>query len=171
MKRFLVGMIVGVIAVPICLFAYFAGGFAPVATSAAPMPMEKMLAKWALHARVDREMPKSSPIAGDASNYAAGARIYRSNCAVCHGLPGQPESNIARGMFPDSPQLFQHGVTDDPPGETYWKVTNGIRLTGMPGFSKTLSEAERWQVSLMLADADKLPQAVKDSLAAALLAQ
>jgi hypothetical protein len=69
-------------------------------------------------------------------------------------------------MFPYPPQLFKHGVTDDPPGETYWKVANGIRLTGMPGFKGTRSETELWQVSLLLADADKLPQSVKDALAA-----
>jgi mono/diheme cytochrome c family protein len=49
------------------------------------------------------------------------------------------------------------GVTDDPVGETYWKVKNGIRLTGMPGFSDSLSDAALWQVSLLLLQADKLP--------------
>jgi thiosulfate dehydrogenase len=57
-------------------------------------------------------------------------------------------------------------VTDDPPGETYWKVAGGIRMTGMPGFDKSLSTTQMWQVSLLLANADKLPQPVKDSLAA-----
>ena len=56
------------------------------------------------------------------------------------------------------------GVTDDPPGETYWKVSGGIRMTGMPGFEKTLSTTQMWQVSLLLANADKLPQAAKDGL-------
>jgi len=52
------------------------------------------------------------------------------------------------------------GVTDDPPGETYWKVANGIRLTGMPSYKGILSETEMWQVSLLLANADKpLPPA------------
>ena len=171
MKGFLFGLIFGLAAVSICLFAYFATGFAPVATSAAPMPLERMLAKLALHARIGREMPKSAPIAANESNYAAGAQIYRSNCAICHGLPGQPETNISKGMFPHVPQLFKHGVTDDPPGETYWKVSNGIRLTGMPGFKNTLSHTELWQVSLLLADADKLPQTVKDGLAAKLSIQ
>jgi mono/diheme cytochrome c family protein len=52
-------------------------------------------------------------------------------------------------------------VTDDPPGETYWKAANGIRLTGMPGFMGSLSDTQLWQVSLMLANADKLPAAAK----------
>jgi len=49
------------------------------------------------------------------------------------------------------------GVTDDDVGETYWKVKNGIRLTGMPGYVSSLSENEMWQVSLLLLHADKLP--------------
>ena len=171
MKGFLFGLIFGLVAVAVCLFAYFAIGAAPVATAADPMPFERTLAKLALHARIGREMPKNAPVTASETNYAAGAQIYRSNCAVCHGLPGQPETNISKGMFPHVPQLFKHGVTDDPVGETYWKVSNGIRLTGMPGFKGTLSDAELWQVSLMLADADKLPQTVKDSLAAKLTLQ
>jgi mono/diheme cytochrome c family protein len=56
-------------------------------------------------------------------------------------------------------------VTDDEPGETYWKVANGIRLTGMPGFNQQLSTTEMWQVSLLLANADKLSEPVKTILA------
>jgi mono/diheme cytochrome c family protein len=70
-------------------------------------------------------------------------------------------------MYPRPPQLFQgKGVTDDEPGETYWKIFNGIRLTGMPGFSKTLSETQMWQMALLLANADKLPPAAKAALVA-----
>jgi mono/diheme cytochrome c family protein len=47
------------------------------------------------------------------------------------------------------------GVSDDPPGETYWKVDNGIRLTGMPAFKGVLTDAQIWQVSLLAASADK----------------
>ena len=96
----------------------------------------------------------------------AGAQLYRNDCAVCHGLPGQKQTPVAAGMFPKPPQLFNgHGVTDDPPGETYWKVANGIRLTGMPAYKQSVSEQQLWQVSLMLANADKLPDAAKQELA------
>ncbi len=37
-------------------------------------------------------------------------------------------------------------------------------MTGMPGFDMTLSTTEMWQVSLLLANADKLPKTAKDSL-------
>lgn len=53
------------------------------------------------------------------------------------------------------------GVSDDPPGETYWKVANGIRLSGMPAYKDVLNETQMWQVSLLLANADKpLPPSV-----------
>jgi thiosulfate dehydrogenase len=42
-------------------------------------------------------------------------------------------------------------------GVTYWKVSNGIRMTGMPGFGEMLTPTQMWQVSLLLASADKLP--------------
>ena len=56
-------------------------GLAPVATAAAPLPFEKQIATAALHARVNREAPKSSPIAPSDQVYLAGAQIYRANRA------------------------------------------------------------------------------------------
>ena len=122
--------------------------------------------KKALHATLDREMPKTVHIKADEADYLAGAKLYKDNCAVCHGLPGQPATAIARGMFPKPPELMQgKGVTDDEPGETYWKVVHGIRLTGMPGFRGSLTDTQSWQVSLLLANADKLPDSAKARLA------
>ena len=165
MGKFVFGLIVGLILLPLIVYFYFSTGIAPVAVTAPPMPFETMFAKMALHARMDKEVPKTVPIQADESNLAAGAQVYKDHCAVCHGLPGAPQTAIARGMFPKAPKLMEgKGVTDDPPGESYWKVAGGIRMTGMPGFSPSLSTTQMWQVSLLVANADKLPQPVKDSL-------
>lgn len=168
MRRFLFGLLIGVVAVPLAVYAYCAFGFAPVATAAPDMPFEKMLAKKALRARLEKEMPKDVPLPWDEANFTAGAQTYIQHCAVCHGLPGQPQTAIARGMYPKPPQLFKgKGVTDDPPGATYWRVANGIRLTGMPAFQQSLSQTQMWQVSILLANAGSLPQDVKNTLATA----
>jgi thiosulfate dehydrogenase len=167
----IVGVILGVIAVVLGVYLYFATGQAPVATSALPMPFEKKLAHQALNARVAREMQKNVPIQPDETNLAAGAKVYREHCAVCHGLPTQKETLIAAGMYPHPPKLLEgKGVTDDEPGESYWKVANGIRLTGMPGFRPALSETQMWKVSLLVANADKLSTAVHDALSKPLAA-
>jgi thiosulfate dehydrogenase len=166
MKGFLIGLIVGLIALPVVVYMYFASGSAPVATSAPPMPFERMLASRALHARLDKEMPKAAPpVSAEEAAYMAGAQVYKDHCAVCHGLPGLEQTAIAKGMFPKPPKLVEgKGVTDDAAGETYWKVSGGIRMTGMPGFEKSLTTTQMWEVSLLLANADKLPKTVTDSL-------
>lgn len=139
MKGFMTGVVVTLMCLAAGVYVYFARGFAPVATGAPPMPFEKKFARLALHARLEKEMPRTVPIEATEAHYLAGAQAYLEHCAVCHGLPGRPETAIARGEFPKPPQLFEgKGVTDDPPGETYWKTANGIRLTGMPGFEASL---------------------------------
>ncbi len=166
MRNFLIGLLIGVTIVPLGVLVYFLSGSAPVATSAPPMPFERVLANGALHATIGKEKPATVPIAADESNFLAGAQIYQEDCAVCHGVPGAEQNPIARGMFPKPPHLFRgKGVTDDEPQETYWKVANGIRLTGMPAFKQSLSESQLWQVSLLLANADKLSAPVKQALA------
>lgn len=165
MRNFVIGLIIGLILIPLGVVVYFTTGMAPVATNSEAMPLEKTLAQKALEARVEKEMPKTVPIQANEETYVAGAKVYDGNCAICHGLPNQPQTPIAKGMFPKPPQLFHgKGVTDDPPGETYWKVKNGIRLTGMPAFSPDLSDTQMWQVSLLLANADKISPAVKQLL-------
>jgi thiosulfate dehydrogenase len=165
LKSFLFGLVIGIVAVPLSVYFYFTSGRAPVATGDKPLPFEETLAKSALHAHIDREMPKSVPIPANDQTYMAGARIYDEYCGICHGYPGMEQSAIAKGEFPKPPHLFRgKGVTDDEPGETHWKVANGIRLTGMPAFKDTLNETQMWQVSLLLANADKIPDAVKQEL-------
>jgi len=167
MGRLLAGLILGLLVIPVGVCVYFITGVVPVATSAEAMPFEKRLASIALHAHVEKEAPKNAPFQADDAAYAAAAQLYRADCAVCHGLPDRPETPVAKGMFPHPPQLFVgHGVTDDPPGETNWKIANGIRLTGMPAYKASLSDQQMWQVALLLAtERDKLSAAVKQELA------
>ena len=167
--KFIAGLILGFLLVPFGVYLYVAGGSAPVATTDSDFPFEAFVARQALNARIKKDMPKNVPIQPNEANYLAGAELYKQDCAVCHGLPLAPKTAIATGMYPRSPLLFEgKGVTDDEPGESYWKVFNGIRLSGMPGFSKSLSETQMWQLALLVANADKLPTSAKAVLVAPL---
>lgn len=170
MKTFLIGLLLGLIALPVAAFAYLRLAHLPVAVADPPFPWEKQIVSVPLDARIEREMPKTTPIEASAANFEAGAQIYRRECAACHGLYGQP-SSFGPSMFPQAPQLWKAhrngivGVSDDPPGETYWKVANGIRLTGMPAYNKVLNETQMWQVTLLLANAGgSLPAHVLEEL-------
>lgn len=159
MGKFIFGVIIGLLIPAAIGYCYFRYGYAPVATSSAPMPFEKTMARMALKARISKEAPKNAPIQPTEDNLTSGAKTYMDNCAFCHGFLNQTATKAAKGMFPLPPQLLTKDemVTDDPVGVTYWKVKNGIRMTGMPGFGEMLSDNEIWQVSEMLGHADKLP--------------
>jgi thiosulfate dehydrogenase len=158
-KLFL-GFLLGIAAVAIGLFAYLKLGPLPVAVADAPLPFEKEIVKLPLGARIDRET-RTAPFGISEDVFESGAHIYRAQCASCHGTPGHDVA-YAKYMFPSAPQLWKKhgtqgvvGVSDDEPGETYWKVANGIRLSGMPAYTHVLSDAQMGQVSLLLKNADK----------------
>ena len=166
MKKFVFGLIVGLLLPVIGGYLYIKMGMMPVATAAAPLPMEEKIAKMALRTRMAKEPMQQSPVPADEPNMTQGAHTYVENCAFCHGFAGEKASFAAKGMFPLPPQLLSEDmVTDDPTGKIYWKVENGIRLTGMPGFKDMLTPTQMWQVSQMLQHADKLPDQTKAALA------
>jgi thiosulfate dehydrogenase len=166
-KKFFFGLILGLLIPAGAAYCYFRFGYAPMGTAAAPMPFEKTMARMALRAHIQKEAPKKdAPIPADEANLTAGAALFKENCAFCHGLPGQKATPAAKGMFPIPPQLWEKEemVTDDPVGTTYWKVSNGIRMTGMPAFGETLTATQVWQLSQLLAHADKLPAQAQAAL-------
>jgi mono/diheme cytochrome c family protein len=165
-KAFVIGILIGVVLVAAGAWLYFTTGWAPVAVADPPMLFEKKLAHSALNARIGKDPHTDpAPVPLSEATYLAGADVYKQNCAVCHGLPGEAQSAIGKGMFPKPPELFHGtGVTDDPAWETYWKAKNGIRLTGMPAFKASLDDTQIWQVSLLVANADKISAAVKATL-------
>jgi thiosulfate dehydrogenase len=165
LKGLILGILIGVLLVAGGVFFYFASGRAPVAVTAPEIPLEHKMAHMALDAYL-KKLPHPAPqVPADEKNLLEGARVYKQNCAVCHGLPGQTPSAIAEGMAPQPPQLFKGtGVTDDEEWESYWKAKGGIRMTGMPGFKGRLTETEIWQVAVLVKNADKISPAVRAEL-------
>jgi len=165
-KGILLGIVLGFVLVFVGAYMYFASGQAPVTTNSPEMPFERKVAKLALHAYLGKVPHPNPPVPSDEANLLPGPKVYKEDCAVCHGLLGEPHNAIGNGMFPKPPLLFRGvGVTDDETWETYTKVSGGIRMTGMPGFKDRLSDAQMWQVSVLLKTADKLPASVKTELA------
>lgn len=167
---FIFGAAVGIIViVPVSAYLFARLGGIAMATTSKPLPFEETFAHTALRASMGNAGAMQNPLPNDETNLLAGAQVYLRNCAVCHGSPGQSKTAIAQGEFPPPPQLFaaHEMVTHDPQGVTYWKVSHGIRLSGMPGFASALSDDQRWQVTILLANADKLPPAVARELSQA----
>jgi thiosulfate dehydrogenase len=168
LKGILLGIILGVLGVAAGVYWYFATGHAPVAVTAPEMPFERKFAKMGLNSYLNK-LPHPDPqVPADEKNLLEAAKVYKGNCAVCHGLPGMEKTAIAEGMAPKPPQLFKGmGVTDDEAWESYWKVENGIRMTGMPGFKDHLKETQIWQAVMLVKNADKITPAARAELTGA----
>jgi len=133
-----------------------------VAVNGPVIPFEELLAGTAVQARIAREAPAKAAFPPSEENLAAGAKIYREQCVECHGQSGGTPSVISKGMYPPPPQFFERKVMgNDPVGQNYWIVANGIRLTGMPGYRQALSEQQLWQVSQYLSNRGNLPDSAK----------
>ena len=88
--KFILGLLLGLVLVPLGIYLYLAGGSAPVATTDSDMPFERFFAHKILDARIARDMPKNVPLPANESNYLPGAELYKQHCAVYHGLPLAP---------------------------------------------------------------------------------
>jgi thiosulfate dehydrogenase len=164
-KAFVTGVLIGVLLLIGGAYYYFASGTAPAAAIDPPMPFEKQMASKSLNAHIDKAKIPAPPILADEENLLAGAKLYKDQCAGCHGLPNQPPPTIADNMYPHATLLFKgKGVTDDPPQESYWKAANGIRLTGMPSFKNALTDTQLWQLAQLVAHANEIPDSVKKVL-------
>ena len=171
MGRILLGVLIGIVLVPLAGLMYLKYGRPPVAVADNPFPFERLITHVPLQARIEYEQVTNPPVKADEDSFVAGAHIYAQECAACHGFHGQA-SRFGMNMFPKATALWEKhgnsdvvGVSDDPLGETFWKVENGIRLSGMPAFKGLLTPAQMWQVSTLLANANKpLPPAVLEIL-------
>lgn len=83
------------------------------------------------------------------ANVEAGARLYASTCATCHGAPGQPASPIAQGILPLAPELLSPTRRNDPK-MMYWVIKNGVKMTAMPAFGKTQDDQAIWDLTAFL---------------------
>ncbi len=159
-------VIIGVVGTLVVLFlvAYVAikAGLVPANADAKPPKIERWIASTSLHATLAREAPRTAnPMALSDANLIAGVKLYAENCAVCHGASDGKRSAIANGLYQRPPQFANDGVEDDPEGVTYWKIEHGIRMTGMPSFRTSLTDEQRWQLTLFLKHMDGLPPAPK----------
>jgi mono/diheme cytochrome c family protein len=74
-----------------------------------------------------------------------GFRDYHEICTMCHGAPGVEKSDIGKGLYPKPPNLTDSAKMLEA-NRLFWVIRNGIKSTGMPGFGKTKSDREIWNI-------------------------
>ncbi len=148
-------LLFGVGAAGLAWAAVALGAVNPSATTR-PSKLEKAVARLALDAAVRARAPRGKTAPSDASSVERGREAYRAHCLVCHGVPGGEQSSIAAGLNPPVPDLAEPETQARTDGEIYFLVSGGVRLTGMPGFERSLPEKLRWDVVAFLRALPKL---------------
>lgn len=59
---------------------------------------------------------------------------FSEHCATCHGAPGAKPGGLAEGMYPQPPDLTGAAARYTP-GELFWILKNGIKMSGMPSMA------------------------------------
>ncbi|QEG43169.1 c-type cytochrome [Roseimaritima ulvae] len=78
-----------------------------------------------------------------------GAATYESNCAFCHGRPGESQPPVALAMTPTPPHL-SGAVQDKHANELFYIVKHGIKFAGMPAWPTQRRDDEVWPVVALL---------------------
>jgi cytochrome c553 len=119
------------------------------ATAKHTPPME-----WFLHFVMERSVAHHAPELpvpnlDDPATILRGGLQYSSECAACHGAPGQLVSPIAQQMTPVPPGLYSVARQFDP-SQLFWIVQHGIKMTAMPAWPAPGRSDEIWSVVAFL---------------------
>jgi high-affinity iron transporter len=78
---------------------------------------------------------------------ASGARIFRQQCAACHGELGRGDGPAGAVLTPRPANLTAPALlASRTPLDIYRRVTHGTPGTAMPSFGGSLSKEQRWDV-------------------------
>lgn len=110
---------------------------------------------WALHTVSDRSVNARlggivvPPGLEAPQAILAGGHLFAMNCVVCHGGPGLKPTDIAQGLNPEPPDLFR--ATRKPSMEEMFRfIKYGVKMTPMPGFGKTQTDEQVWELAAFL---------------------
>jgi thiosulfate dehydrogenase len=160
MKKTFVAFLIGLLLLPLIGIAAAWLGFLPWHASSTPPRWETAFADKTLQASIKHHLPDlKNPVLVSEDNLIVGMKIFRANCAGCHGEFGHPSQWGTTGFYPRVPQF-----ADVPPtlsaAEMFFVVKNGIRYTGMGAWDGMLSDGEIWQVVTFLSNLKSLPEPV-----------
>lgn len=90
----------------------------------------------------------NNPVSSSAETIAAGREHFADHCASCHANDGGGNTDMGRNFYPKAPDMRLPRTQNLTDGELFYIIENGVRLTGMPGWSTGTPEGERssWQL-------------------------
>ena len=170
MRNLLLGFVLGILIIPIGAAVAARLGLLATTSDATPPGWETAFAHMALDASVARNAPHLvNPIAPTEENLMAGVKLFKGDCAGCHGDPNTAMANEAKPiLYPRPPQFVLHHPTK-PDYQLFWIMQHGVRYSGMfvfggawknPKTGLDPSDQKIWTAVTFLTHLDSLPPAV-----------
>ncbi len=164
MQKFLFGIVFTIFVILIGGYLAVRGGYINFRADNEPTAFEKRMAMSALDKSIEHHAGQTTnPVQPSNDTFIAAARIYRDNCAGCHGDPTHMATQLGDSFNPPAPQFWMDSP-DMPENENFYIVKHGVRWTGMPAWNKKLSDTQIWQVVTFLSHLDKLPDSVNQEM-------
>ena len=164
MGKFLAGVILGMAAFAAGIYVYVHYGFMDMSADQRTGPVERLYMTGAMDRYLGRYSAKmSNPLPASDATLIDGIQIYKDDCAFCHGGPEKPVSIVGRSLNPAAPQ-FLKDTPDMVENENFWITKYGVKMTGMPAWSKVLADTDIWKVTAFLGkmgNLEKLSPAVQ----------
>jgi mono/diheme cytochrome c family protein len=146
-----------VVVVPLGAFAFIESGLYDVAASRPHTKLtEWMTHETMIHSVRRRAAAIEAPRWITAGQVLAGFCTYETHCVACHGAAGIAREHWVAGIEPQPPYLVD-STEKWTPSELFWIAKNGIKMTGMPSWRNSLSDAQIWEVVGFLEAARRLP--------------
>jgi mono/diheme cytochrome c family protein len=136
-------------------------GLWPIRGTATPSQWEEKLGQSILSASLSRQAKGlTNPSQPSNEVLLAGQKIFKMNCAGCHGTPGQPSQWGTHGFYPRVPQLCDRPPALSSP-QMFVAVKYGIRYSGMGAWEGMMSDDEIWKVATFLEHIGSLPPEIQ----------
>ena len=89
-----------------------------------------------------------NPVSDTEENFIAAREHFADHCSTCHANDGSGNTEMGRSLYPKTPDMRLPRTQNLSDGEIFYFIENGVRLTGMPGWSTGTPEGERssWQL-------------------------
>lgn len=84
-----------------------------------------------------------NPVKGDANATLAGQKLYKQQCAACHGDKGKGDGAASAALSKPPANHTSAAVQKLSDGALFWMITNGNNP--MPTY-KSMTETQRWQL-------------------------
>jgi len=122
-----------------------------LSTQDPPSAIEIAIARGARNASIPSSAKNlKNPYSATSENMEPGLEHFADHCAICHDNDGSGNSDIGPNLYPKAPDLRLAQTQSLTDGELFYIINNGVRLTGMPGWGKSHTAEDTWELVLFI---------------------